>query len=405
MQVFISWSGKRSRAIAEALRDWLPDVLPGTKPWMSGSDIYAGSRWSQEIADILGTCDVGIICLTRDNLRAPWLLFESGAISKAPKASLVCTYLAGISAEQLTGPLSQFQSSIADENGTRKVITAINQQLQQPEPQERVDKRFNAFWPDFQKKITSLPDASADDSQTLASDSDLQSPEQVAHLTQLLGEQYGFMRKKYQVVYEIGADGSAHSVHTEVVRALNDELKAIEHSTTITTEPGNITGAFSVRTEAGKSKSGDVQITKKLALSTPTRLYYQLMFTPPLSAGQTIEYSYEVQGPAGMFALDESELRSRNLPYDYVSLKNSYPSKSLALTVVFPAEIRPVKLDCDVWMGDARLQLKKEFDRMKKVQALRKTWRPDGKLVVEFAVDYPILDVKYAIIWEPGPIA
>jgi hypothetical protein len=387
--------------MAEALRDWLPDVLPVTKPWMSATDIHAGSRWSQEIAGNLHAADVGIICLTRDNLRAPWLLFESGAISKALGNSVVCTYLVGVSAEEITGPLSQFQSSIADKEGTRKVVSAINQALEEPEPQDRLDKRFKAFWPVFLKKIDGLPGPASQDSEP-GPDLGLPGPEQAERLTQLLGEQYGFMRTKYQVIYEIGPDGSAHSVHTEVIRALNAKLPAIEHSTTITTEPENITGTFSVQTEAGKSKSGDVRITKKLALSTPTRLYYQLMFTPKLKPGQSIEYSYEVQGPAGMFALNEGELRARNLPYDYISLKNSYPSKSLALTVVFPDEIRPLNLDIDVWMGDARLQLEKEFNRMKKAPALTEKRRSDGKLVVEFAVDYPILDLKYAITWGLG---
>ena len=39
MKIFISWSGEQSREMAEALRDWIPDVLPEAEPWMSVADI------------------------------------------------------------------------------------------------------------------------------------------------------------------------------------------------------------------------------------------------------------------------------------------------------------------------------------------------------------------------------
>ncbi len=44
MKVFISWSGKRSRALAEAFRDWLPNDTQAIKPWMSDVDIDKGTR-------------------------------------------------------------------------------------------------------------------------------------------------------------------------------------------------------------------------------------------------------------------------------------------------------------------------------------------------------------------------
>ena len=93
VNIFISWSGERSRAIAQSLREWLPYVLPNAKPWMSAADIDRGSRWSSEISQELDRANVGIICLTPDNLEAPWVLFEAGALSKALKHTLVCTYL------------------------------------------------------------------------------------------------------------------------------------------------------------------------------------------------------------------------------------------------------------------------------------------------------------------------
>src|SRR5688572_24049156 len=82
LRVFISWSGARSKAIAEALRGWVPRVLQSVHPWMSGEDIYAGARWLAEIQAQLSQTGVGIICVTPENQHSPWLNFEGGALSK-----------------------------------------------------------------------------------------------------------------------------------------------------------------------------------------------------------------------------------------------------------------------------------------------------------------------------------
>ena len=92
MKVFISWSGKRSQALANMLRDWLPNVIQAIKPWMSDVDIDKGSRWSKDIALQLEESKVGIICLTPENLEAPWILFEAGALSKSLEKTYVCPF-------------------------------------------------------------------------------------------------------------------------------------------------------------------------------------------------------------------------------------------------------------------------------------------------------------------------
>jgi TIR domain len=82
MKVFISWSGVRSTAVAQTLHDWLPQVMNAVEPWMSSEDMRKGSLWRLTLAEELESTHVGVICLTPENLRAPWLLFEAGALSK-----------------------------------------------------------------------------------------------------------------------------------------------------------------------------------------------------------------------------------------------------------------------------------------------------------------------------------
>jgi hypothetical protein len=84
MDVFISWSGERSRAAAEALRSWLPKIINAIKPWLSSEDIDKGSRWGTDVASRLETAKAGIICLTPGNLHSDWILFEAGATIKDP---------------------------------------------------------------------------------------------------------------------------------------------------------------------------------------------------------------------------------------------------------------------------------------------------------------------------------
>jgi hypothetical protein len=90
MKIFLSWSGERSKVVADALRSWIPDVIHAVKPWMSGVDIRAGMRWSREVDEELGDTQFGILCLTKENQTAPWLLFEAGALAKSVEGVAVC---------------------------------------------------------------------------------------------------------------------------------------------------------------------------------------------------------------------------------------------------------------------------------------------------------------------------
>jgi len=82
MKVFISWSGDRSKKVAELLDDWIQCVIQAVNPWMSSKDIDRGALWFTEITDQLANTSIGIVCLTKENRNKPWILFESGALAK-----------------------------------------------------------------------------------------------------------------------------------------------------------------------------------------------------------------------------------------------------------------------------------------------------------------------------------
>ena len=163
MEVFISWSGDRSEKVAEALRDWLPSAIQSVSPFMSASDIDKGSRWSNDLATHLESAQFGLICLTQENLKAPWLLFEAGALSKSLENSRVVPYLYKVSQAQLQGPLAQFQASIADKSSTWEVIESINAALEGNGLEStRLESAFETWWPQLKKALDIIPESTGE---------------------------------------------------------------------------------------------------------------------------------------------------------------------------------------------------------------------------------------------------
>src|SRR5260370_34207518 len=106
---------------------------------------------------------VGIICSPAENLRADWILYEAGALSKTLDAKTrVCTYLlAGLESRNLKPPLSLFQWTKADKADTRKLIHTINKHLDAtPVSESSLDTIFEKMWPDLQQKLAALQDPS-----------------------------------------------------------------------------------------------------------------------------------------------------------------------------------------------------------------------------------------------------
>jgi len=158
MKVFLSWSGDRSKEIAEALKSWLPQVIQATEPWIS-SDIEKGTRWSPKIVDELEKSKVGIICLTRENLNENWILFEAGALSKTKDAH-VCTFLLGVKPSDIEQPLAQFQHTQFEKEDVRKLIHTINQSLEKtnerPLSEKTINEVFDTFWPKIEEKLEKI---------------------------------------------------------------------------------------------------------------------------------------------------------------------------------------------------------------------------------------------------------
>lgn len=157
MKVFVSWSGDLSKRLGEAIRDWLPGVLQAVTPYFTPSDIEKGTRWSTDIAKELEESQVGILCITQDNIHSEWIMFEAGALSKRLDKSHVCPILFGITNTDLAGPLKQFQTTEFERKDFHKLLGIINGQLGELKlPPKTLDIVFEKWWPDLETRVQAI---------------------------------------------------------------------------------------------------------------------------------------------------------------------------------------------------------------------------------------------------------
>src|ERR1700733_6755254 len=132
MKLFISWSGMASRDVATSIRKYLPCMLQGLQVFMSQHDLESGGRWAIELASELGDSNFGLICLTRDNLLNPWLLFEAGALTKHLDGRACALLLNGLGPTDVAMPLAQFQNRMFSKEEFVALVRDLNRKLELP---------------------------------------------------------------------------------------------------------------------------------------------------------------------------------------------------------------------------------------------------------------------------------
>ncbi len=146
--------------LAVALRDWLPLVLHFADPWLSETDIAAGERWALTLAKELETSNFGLLCLARDNVESPWLLFEAGSLAKFLENSRVIPFLLDLELRELTGPLAQFQAKKVTKESTHDLVRSVNSNADKPIDQARLVQLFELAWPRLETALAAIPASS-----------------------------------------------------------------------------------------------------------------------------------------------------------------------------------------------------------------------------------------------------
>jgi len=162
MKIFISWSGPRSGAVAEALNEYLPLINNSFCPWLS-ENMPKGSRSTTEIAEALAEARAGIICLTPNNLKEPWILYEAGGVAKTVEKPLACTLLIDLEPSEVSKPLGDFQHTLLKDPEKREkqllaLVRTLNKALKEAAMEDaQLVKAFNLCWPKLKEKFEKLP--------------------------------------------------------------------------------------------------------------------------------------------------------------------------------------------------------------------------------------------------------
>lgn len=155
MKVFISWSGILSQKIAEVLKSWLEQCIQSIEAFYSTEDIEKGETWNAKLTSELSDTNFGIVCLTKDNINAPWIHFEAGALSKMLD-SRVATLAIDVKFADIKGPLSIFQATKLEKDDMYKLLKDINSAQEKSLTEEKLKVTFEAFWDSFESKIKEI---------------------------------------------------------------------------------------------------------------------------------------------------------------------------------------------------------------------------------------------------------
>ncbi|OLO32293.1 hypothetical protein PZ61_0218365 [Streptomyces sp. MNU77] len=149
---------------AETLRDWLPYMNPAIKPFVSSQDISKGDRGLGKIANELQGSIYGIVCVTRENQAAPWVNFESGALSRELDESVLAPFLVDLSVKDFSGPIAQFQATESEsKDDVWALVKSINAKCEESVEADRLEVVFDRFWGDLDGALSEVRGAQSED--------------------------------------------------------------------------------------------------------------------------------------------------------------------------------------------------------------------------------------------------
>lgn len=166
VNIFLSWSEEAGRQIAEALREMLPVILPGSNPFISTTDIETGSQWRESLDKKLRETSYGMFILTPENTTkiSEWMAYEAGAITTKDKEIHACTLLFEVQPTSMPKYLLDFQFSSFKEAEWKKLLRQIFDELQHDTTEvstknhksDSFETMFRWFWNDFDDKVKSI---------------------------------------------------------------------------------------------------------------------------------------------------------------------------------------------------------------------------------------------------------
>lgn len=152
--IFIRRSGEKSKQIASCFYEWFCGTF-NIETWFSVKNIKIGELWEPKIQDALQRSTRGIFFITKENVFAPWINFEAGAISKGNPENYVCIIRVDSHEIPKESPLFHYQNSSFNKEGIFGLINNIlieNSDFDE----ENFKKAFEINWEEFYKKYLKI---------------------------------------------------------------------------------------------------------------------------------------------------------------------------------------------------------------------------------------------------------
>lgn len=148
VKIFISWSGQRERAVAEALREALPDLcVTEVEVFVSSKSITKGANGTSVIEANLDASDYGIVLVSRENQDAPWLNYEGGWLASTLSRP-VSTICLDLRPGDVTSPLAPRQATqFESEEDMTELLQQIAETANPSIPQRALNTLLKSVWP------------------------------------------------------------------------------------------------------------------------------------------------------------------------------------------------------------------------------------------------------------------
>jgi hypothetical protein len=151
----VCWSGERSRQVAEILDERLRELLGQSFEVFRSTQIEKGSVWFDEVTAALDVARAGLICLTPENRRAPWLHFEVGALARklrdGGRQGSIFTFL--LEPSELESPLSAYQATVAERADTYRLVESIVRAMGLEGAAKDWGLRYDGWWRELRAEL------------------------------------------------------------------------------------------------------------------------------------------------------------------------------------------------------------------------------------------------------------
>lgn len=420
MKIFLSWSEPASKQIAQTLKDWLPMLINNVKPWMSTS-APKGQLWIVRLLQELEDARFGIICVTPENLKAAWVLFESGALSKTILTDMlhngrenqthVVPFLHSVEPKELPEPLKALQVTRFREDDVLNLALTINQALGKEGISEKLlNRSFTRLWPDLEVALKS-PSIMEEIGKVSKKPSQVE-VEEVKWMARLPNNSYHLYTTGFgsghdlaQFSCEIGNKGEA-IVKRHIQISATTKISELD---TFLMFPNPKDGEGNLKSVDVRCLSPGKDIHAKVSQETTAdQLIQYLEFDPPLENGDSIIYEIVEEAEDQVFMMGQDITITANSQdstlQEFFGWSIYRPTRRLELKVTFPKNEVPIDYDTEVRRADTTGFGREiiETEPRNQLNTPQMTGPYGDRHTLSWEVDFPMMGLVYMLRWRPN---